>query len=65
MGCVLLDFFVGCEGDSLGWGKDQDRVGDDAEFVDGGGVDVVDVVAGVENGGHQLRGDSAPHLVGD
>ena len=37
----------------------------DAQLVDGGGVHVVDVVAGVEDGGHEFGGDEALHLVGD
>ena len=60
----MLNLFVGIERDSFGWRKDQDGVGDCLELIDGGGVDVVDVVAGVENGGHQLQGDALLHLVG-
>lgn len=37
----------------------------DAHFVDGGSVDVIDVVACVEDGGHQLGDDVARHLIGD
>ena len=46
-------------------GEDQNLVGAEAYGVDCVGVDVVDVVTHVENGGHQRGGDEALHGSGD
>ena len=58
-------FLEGVDGDAVGRGDDDDLVGAEAYGVDGFGVDEVDVVAGGEDGGHQLRGDEALHGSGD
>jgi len=44
-GCVGRDSFVRGEGDAGGGRDDEDGIRDDAEFVDGGGVDEVEVIA--------------------
>ena len=62
---VCGDFFVGGEGDAGGGWDHEDGVGDFVEFVDSGGVDEVEVVAGVEDGGDEVGGDALVHLVGD
>src|ERR1035437_5670551 len=61
-GCELLEGF---DGDAIGGGKDDDGVGAEADFVDGVGVDEVDVIAGGEDGGHERGGDEAGHGAGD
>ena len=52
----LLDLAQGVCGDAVGGREDEDLVGAEADRVDGVGVDEVDVVAGGEDGGHQLAG---------
>ena len=51
--------------DAVGGWEDEDLVGAEAYGVDGVGVDVVDVVAGGEDGRHELRGDELLHGSGD
>ena len=60
-----FDLFEGFDGDAVGGWEDEDLVGAEADGVDGFGVDVVDVVAGGEDGGHERAGDEALHGSGD
>ena len=59
------DLLEGVDGDAVGGWEDQDLVGAEAYGVDGVGVDVVEVVTGGEDGGHQRGGDEALHGSGD
>src|SRR5947207_1896342 len=64
-GDPAVDFAEGFEGDAVGGWDDEYLVGAEADGVDGVGVDVVDVVAGGEDGGHQCGSDELLHGSGD
>ena len=61
--CIALDLFVSRQWYPVCWRNQQDRVRNHTKLVDGGRVNVVDVIASIENGRHKSGGNPLLHFV--
>src|ERR1022692_1262483 len=63
--CIALDLFVSRQWYPVCWRNQQDRVRNHTKLVDGGRVNVVDVIASIENGRHKSGGNPLLHFFGN